>query len=123
MTQSDGELLATANETLTNALSLSGTSTIAAAHGKVLTEKASGYSVAGGSTLNFGVPGQDGTVLWDATGGSIGGPFPAINVQAGTLKGVGLSFLLDDSPISVAAGATLDLTGNGTEFTDLTGGG
>jgi hypothetical protein len=62
-------------------------------------------------------------VLWDATGGSIGGPFPAINVQAGTLKGVGLSFLLDDSPISVAASATLDLTGNGTEFTDLTGGG
>jgi FG-GAP-like repeat len=123
VTQSDGELLATANETLTNALSLSGTSTIAAAHGKMLTEKASGYSVAGGSTLNFGAPGQDGTVLWDATGGSIGGPFPAINVQAGTLKGVGLSFLLDDSPISVAAGATLDLTGNGTEFTDLTGGG
>jgi fibronectin-binding autotransporter adhesin len=111
VTQGGGELLATANETLTNALSLSGTSTLAAAHGKTLTVNASGYSVSGDSTLNFGAPGQDGTVIWDANGGSISSPFPPINVEAGTLKGVGLSFLLDDSPISVAAGATLDLHG------------
>ena len=73
--------------------------------------------------MNFGAPGQDGTVIWDAINGSIASPFPAINVQAGTLKGVGLSFLLDGSPISVAAGATLDFTGNSTEFAHLTGGG
>ena len=75
------------------------------------------------STLNFGAPGQDGTVIWDAINGSIASPFPAINVQAGTLKGLGLSFLLDGSPISVAAGATLDFTGNSAEFAHLTGGG
>ena len=123
LSQSAGELFATANETLTNALSLSGSVTFAAAHGKTLTEKATSYGVFGGSTLNFGAPGQDGTIVWAATGGSITAPFPAINVQAGTLKGVGLSFLLDGSPISVAAGATLDFTGNSTEFAHLTGGG
>jgi hypothetical protein len=64
VTQSGGELLATASETLTNVLSLSGDLSIAAAHGTTLTEKASDYSVAGGSTLNFGAPGQDGTVIW-----------------------------------------------------------
>jgi hypothetical protein len=58
VTQTGGELLATASETLTNALSLSGNSTIAAAHGKTLTEKASNYDLAGGSTLNFGAPGR-----------------------------------------------------------------
>jgi hypothetical protein len=113
LSQSGGELLATANETLTNVLSLSGT-TFAAAHGTTLTEKAPNYSVLASSTLNFGAPGQDGTVVWDAINGSIASPFPAINVQAGTLKGVGLRFLLDGSPISVAAGATRDFTGNST---------
>jgi fibronectin-binding autotransporter adhesin len=95
LTQSGGELLATANETLTNALALSGSSTIAAAHGTTLTENASDYSVGASATLNFGALGQDGTILWDANGGSISSPFPAINVQAGTLKGVNgsLSFL------------------------------
>jgi fibronectin-binding autotransporter adhesin len=123
LSQSAGELLATANETLTNALTLSGSVTFAAAHGTTLTEKAPSYSVLASSTLNFGAPGQDGTVIWGAINGSIASPFPAINVQAGTLKGVGLSFLLDGSPISVAAGATLDFTGNSTEFAHLTGGG
>jgi fibronectin-binding autotransporter adhesin len=123
VTQTGGELLATANETLTNLLALSGTSTIAAAHGKTLTEKGD-YNVLAGSTLNFGAPGQDGTIIWDAAGGNTTSPFPAINVRAGTLKGVGLSFpFLDDGPISVAAGATLDLTGNSPEFADLTGAG
>ena len=122
LAQSGGELLATANETLTNALVLSG-ATFAAAHGKTLTEKATSYSVLANSTLNFGAPGQDGTVVWDAKGGSIASPLPAINVEAGTLKGVGLTFLLDGDPISVTAGATLDLTGNSTDFAHLTGGG
>jgi fibronectin-binding autotransporter adhesin len=126
LTQLGGVLLATANETLTNALTLSGSVTIAAAHGKTLTEKASSYDLAGGSTLNFGAPGQDGTVVWAANNGSISFPRTAINVEAGTLKGVGnIEFgdLLDDSPVSVAAGATLDLAGDSAEFTQLTGGG
>jgi autotransporter-associated beta strand protein len=126
VTEDGAELLATANETLTNALSLSGVSTIAAAHGKTLNEDASSYSVSASSTLNFGAPGQDGTILWDANAASISSPFPAINVEAGTLKAGNssdLGFLLDDSPIMAAAGATLDLAGNSSEFIDLTGAG
>jgi fibronectin-binding autotransporter adhesin len=125
VTQTGGELLATASETLTNALLLSGNSTIAAAHGTTLIEKASDYHVSGGSTLNFGAPGQDGTVVWAAAGGSVTSPFPVVNVQAGTLKGANdaLSFLLGGAPVMVAAGATLDLVGNSPGVTDLTGGG
>jgi autotransporter-associated beta strand protein len=121
---SGGELLTTANETLSNVLTFSGSSTIAAAHGTTLTEKASTYSVSGGSTLNFGALGQDGTIVWDASG-SRSSPFPVLNVQAGTLKGEagGLFFLSAGSPIMVAAGATLDLTRNSLESTDLTGAG
>jgi hypothetical protein len=47
VTESAGELLATANETLTNGLSFSGNSTIAAAHGMTLTENASSMNIAG----------------------------------------------------------------------------
>jgi hypothetical protein len=86
VTQTGGELLGTANETLTNALSLSGTSTIAAAHGTTLTEKMSTYNIAENSTLIFGAPGQDGTVDWDGTAGDVTEPLP-IQVRAGTFKG------------------------------------
>ena len=91
VTQSGGELLATASETLTNTLSLSGDSALAAAHGTTLTVKGA-VTIAAGSTLNFGAPGQDGTVVWDAMVGSIDAPFPAINVEAGTLKGGNAQF-------------------------------
>ena len=77
------------------------------------------------STLNFGAPGQDGTVVWDGNNGSFSSPL-AINVEAGTLKGLGnIEFgdLLTNSSVSVAAGATLDLAGDTTEFAHLTGGG
>ena len=123
---SGGELLTTANETLTNALPLSGSSTIAAAHGTTLNVNASSLNVAASSTLNFGAPGADGTILWHTPGSStFASPLPAINVQAGTLKGADSSFgfFLNDEAITVAAGATLDLAGNSTAFTDLTGGG
>jgi autotransporter-associated beta strand protein len=124
LSQSGGELLATANETLTNALALSG-ATFAAAHGMTLVLKASSSSILASSTLNFGAPGQDGTVVWDPTFGSTMLPFPAINVEAGTLKGADghLTSLLSGSPVSVAAGATLDIVGNSVEVSSLTGAG
>jgi autotransporter-associated beta strand protein len=123
VTLDGGELLATANETLKNPFSLSGTSTIAAAHGTTLNETGPA-DIGSNSTLNFGAPGQDGTVVWDPNGSGITSPPPAINVEAGTLKGAGLSFLLGGSRVSVAAGATLDLGGgdDAFEFADLTGG-
>jgi autotransporter-associated beta strand protein len=126
VTESAGELLATANETLTNGLSFSGNSTIAAAHGTTLTENASSMNIAPASTLNFGALGADGTILWHTPQGTnFGSPLPAINVEAGTLKGADSSFgiFLDDSSVTVAAGATLDLAGNSTDFTELSGGG
>ena len=110
-----GELLATANETLTNALMISGVSTIAAAHGTTLNENASSMTIVGSSTLNFGALGEDGTILWHTpTTSNFSSPLPAINVHAGTLKGADSSFgfFLDDEAITVAAGATLDLAGN-----------
>jgi autotransporter-associated beta strand protein len=123
---SGGELLATASENLTNALSFSNTSTIAASHGATLNENASSMSIASGSTLNFGAPGQDGTILWHTPGSiNFGADLPAINVQAGTLKGVDnlFGFFLEDEAVAVAVGATLDLAGNSTDIIDLSGGG
>jgi fibronectin-binding autotransporter adhesin len=124
VTQTGGELLGTANETLTNALTLSGTSTIAAAHATMLTEKMSSYNIAANSTLIFGAPGQDGTVVWDGTDGDVTEPLP-IQVRAGTLKGGNAAFgaFLEGSSIGIATGATLDLTGTGSTFASLFGGG
>jgi hypothetical protein len=124
---SGGELLGTANETLGNQLSLSGTSTIAAAHGTTLNENPTNYSISANTTLNFGSAGQDGTVLWHTnSGSSIGFPFPGVTVQAGTLKGAdaSFSFILDNAAqTTVDAGASIDLAGFNTPIADLTGGG
>jgi autotransporter-associated beta strand protein len=120
-----GELLATANETLSNPLTLSGTSTIAAAHGTTLNE--TGYaSINANSTLNFGALGQDGVVSWAPGGYSIGTPI-TVNVVAGTLKAASnlpagiISF--GAQPTTVDAGATLDSGGFNLSLSDLLGGG
>jgi FG-GAP-like repeat len=127
VTESGGELLATANETLTNGLDFSGTSTIAAAHGTTLNEDSSFYGIGANSTLNFGALGDDGTILWHTNGGSsISVPNPAIDVQAGTLKGADslFPFLLNNArQVTVAAGATLDVAGNNASIVSLLGGG
>jgi hypothetical protein len=123
---SGGELLGTANETLGNQLSLSGTSTIAAAHGTTLNENAPSYAIGANTTLNFGSAGQDGTVLWHTNTGNISFPFPGVTVQAGTLKGAdgAFSFILDNAAqTTVDAGASIDLAGFNTPIADLTGGG
>jgi hypothetical protein len=53
-----GELLASKDETLTNALNISDTSTIAATHGTTLIEDASSVTISSNSTLNIGSPGK-----------------------------------------------------------------
>jgi hypothetical protein len=127
ISMSGGELLATANETLGNALTLSGTSTIAAAHGTTLNENAANYAISANTTLNFGSPGEDGTVLWHTgAGSSITFPFLGVTVQAGTLKGADASFgffLGNASQTTVDAGASIDLAGFDTAIADLTGAG
>ncbi|HLX99048.1 MAG TPA: FG-GAP-like repeat-containing protein [Roseiarcus sp.] len=124
---SGGELLGTANETLGNQLSFSGTSTIAAAHGTTLNENAPNYSISANTTLNFGSAGQDGTVLWHTNAGSnISFPFLGVTVQAGTLKGADASFsfiLNNAAQTTIDSGATVDLAGFNTPIADLTGAG
>ena len=125
MTQSGGELLATANETLTNTLALSGTSTIAAARGRRFTLNGSDTSVAGGATLVFGAAGQgrNRSRLREESESDVADP--AIEVEDGPLKGGNGEFgdFLAGSPIGVATGATLDLAGDSTEAAELSGGG
>jgi autotransporter-associated beta strand protein len=122
---SGGELLTTANETITDALNFSGTSTIAAAHGTTLNENASKDSFAANTNLNIGAPGEDGTILWHTN--ELGGGLPsAIDIRAGTLKsGDGqLSLLLDAVQTTIDAGATVDVAGSdNTVIPDLFGGG
>ena len=66
-----GELVGTANETLANSVSFSGTSTIAAAHGMTLKETGT-VNTGFNSTLNFGALGQDGVVIWAADNETLG---------------------------------------------------
>ena len=121
---SGGELLTTANETITDALNFSGTSTIAAAHGTTLNENVSKDSFAANTILKIGAPGEDGAILWPTN--ELGGGLPsALDVRAGTLKsGDGqLSLLLDAVQTTVDAGATVDVEGSDTVIPDLLGGG
>jgi hypothetical protein len=121
---SGGELLATANETLSNALNFLGTLTIAAAHGTTLNENPSQSRINGTSTLNFGAPGQDGVVIFHHPNGV--SPF-TLNVVAGTLKAgdglVGAAITFGGQPTTVDAGATPDTGGFGLGLNDLLGGG
>jgi hypothetical protein len=122
---SGGELLGSADETLSNELILSGTSTIAAADGTTLTE--TGFTSFGAnSTLNFGALGQDGVIIWNQGTASINAPV-TLNVVAGTLKAgsIILAATISDGarPTTVAAGATLDLGGFGLNLINLLGGG
>jgi hypothetical protein len=122
-----GELLATTNETLTNALSFSGISTIAAARGTTLNVNASVEipPVSQSATINIGSLGQDGTVVWHADVNGQTAPLVIVDVQGGTLKAADeeLSNLLTVAGTSVEDGATIDVAGFDTFINTLTGAG
>jgi autotransporter-associated beta strand protein len=127
-----GELLATATETISNALALFGNFTIAAAHGQTLTTSTTQpWSLTGNGapeTISFGATGQDGVVALNAPSGtSIGNPGQyTVVVQAGALKlaAPNAAFLLaEDNATLVQAGATLDIAGFTAAATALLGGG
>ena len=129
LTINGGLLLGTTDETLTNALQMSGAFNIAAATGTTLNlASATPWTLANGSSVVFGPAGQNGTVIWHSPAGSQisneGGV--SIDVQGGTLKAgdAGFTFLLFNSPqILVEAGATIDLAGFGAQFFNLQGSG
>ncbi|MBV9906375.1 MAG: autotransporter-associated beta strand repeat-containing protein, partial [Hyphomicrobiales bacterium] len=127
ISQSGGELLSSANLTLSNKLTFSGTSTIAAAHGTTLNESASSYTINRNTTLDIGASGQDGTIVWSttSTSGVVLPTTDSVNVQAGTLKAADaqLSTLLSVRQTMVASGATIDIAGFSTTIADLVGGG
>jgi fibronectin-binding autotransporter adhesin len=129
------EMLATAGMTLaTTHLTITGNSTIAVAHGKVLTATAAGTSwalsaaVGAPATLNIGDGANDGTVVWNTGAGStvidISNCF--VEVHAGTFRGGDSSFdfLLENvGSVTVDAGATLDLASFGGTIVGLAGAG
>jgi fibronectin-binding autotransporter adhesin len=123
---SGGELLATANETLSNALTFSGTSTIAAAHGTTLSLILDSLTIDAHSTLNFGALGQDGVVLWNMAGFGLGIGI-TVNVMSGTLKaassGVDAIITSSSQPTTIDAGAILDAGGFDLNLNNLLGAG
>lgn len=87
LAMSGGMLLGTADLALVNALEMSGAITIAAAEGTTLDlGGTSGWSVAAGTTVEFGADGHDGTVVWHTQASSSIGNDVAIKVRAGTLR-------------------------------------
>jgi FG-GAP-like repeat len=126
VTVSGGELLATANETLSNALTFSGTSTIAAAHGTTLSLSLDSLAIDAHSTLNFGALGQDGVVLWNMAGFGLGIGI-TVNVMSGTLKaassGVDAIITSSSQPTTIDAGAILDAGGFDLNLNNLLGAG
>src|SRR5262249_20180345 len=84
---------------------------------------------ASGDVMTFGAPGQDGTVVLGASGGSFtnAGPY-TVFVQAGTLRpqtGPALLAVMlgSDAHTTTLSGATLDTGGQSFTMHDLQGGG
>jgi fibronectin-binding autotransporter adhesin len=121
-----GELLGTADASFANALALSGNVTIAAANGTTLNENASSYQLAANTTLNFGAPGEGGTIIWHTGAGSVVPALGDITIQAGALIGADSRFasiFANNPQTTVAAGATLDLGGYSATIHELLGAG
>jgi autotransporter-associated beta strand protein len=130
LTISGGELLAGTTETINSALTMSGSFTIAAAHGQTLTIATTPwtYNVSGGEVVAFGAAGQDGTVLWGSSGGSVFNPSAGYTfvVQPGTVRaaGGGLGVLLGNAAhTAIRPAGTLDSAGFNLTINDLHGGG
>ncbi len=118
-----GEVLATKSLSIINAMDVTGTAIVAAAHGTVLGFNPDSLDLYG--TLILGTPGADGTISFDrGSGGTAGSAI--IDIRAGTV------FLQDNSfglytefggGTIIEAGATLDLTAQAPTFSLLTGSG
>jgi autotransporter-associated beta strand protein len=126
-----GELIATQSMTLSNALSMSGAFTVAAAAGKTLDlASPTGWSLdaAAPGVVTFGDATNTGTVVFETLSPSgISHPGNYAVVVAGvTLQAAdsGLGFLFGhDSSTEIAAGAKLDLAGHDNGVFNLSGAG
>ncbi len=130
----NAELLVTTSQNMTLAhISIEGSSTIAAGHGRTLNMAAGASWALNGAdapaTLNVGDGANDGTIVWMTGAGStvIDLSQCSVEVHAGTLRAGDSSFdfLTENAQggVAVDAGATLDLGQWGGGITDLSGAG
>jgi hypothetical protein len=123
-----GELLATTTQTMTASMVLNAIPTIAAATGQTLTLEG-GEQLRGPATLTFGASGEDGTILWEPTSFQLAGASPYnLDIRAGELVfgnfDEGFAALSSAwNSVDIEAGATLDLAGVPSSFSNLAGGG
>jgi len=123
-----GELLATTTETINASMAFNGTTTIAAATGRTLTLEG-GAQLDGPATLTFGASGEDGTILWKPSSFQLAGASPYnLDIRAGELVfgnfDEGFAALSSAwNSVDIEAGATLDLAGVPSSFSNLAGGG
>jgi FG-GAP-like repeat len=123
-----GELLATTTETINASMAFNGTTTIAAATGRILTLEG-GAQLDGPATLTFGASGEDGTILWKPTSFQLASASPDnLDIRAGELVfgnfDEGFAALSSAwNSVDIEAGATLDLAGIPSSFSNLAGGG
>jgi hypothetical protein len=125
---SGGELLATTTQTMTTSMAFSGAPTIAAAKGQTLSLQGSAQ-LSGPTTLTFGAPGEAGTIVWKPTSFQLLGVSPDnLDIRDGELVfgnfDEGLTVLSSAwNSVDIESGATLDLAGVPSSFSNLAGGG
>jgi FG-GAP-like repeat len=125
---SGGELLATTTQTMTTSMAFSGAPTIAAATGQTLSLQGSAQ-LSGATTLTFGASDEAGTIVWKPTSFQLlGGSPDNLDIRDGELVfgnfDEGLTALSSAwNSADIETGATLDLSGVPSSFSDLVGGG
>ena len=119
-----GQLRATATETINNALVIDRQGTISAAAGKTLTLNNGNWWIQNTTTdIQFGTDSDTGTIVW-RTASPLGDDGHDILVQGGTLKGGDANFgtlFTNAFETTVNAGAKLDLAGADATINDLQG--
>jgi hypothetical protein len=124
---SGGVLLATTTQTLTTGMDFSGTPTIAAAPGQTLSLQGE-QQLNGPVTLTFGEPGENDHSMGGSSFQLSGGTPDDLDIRDGELVFAniddGLAFLSSTwNSVDIEAGATLDLAGVPSSFSNLTGSG
>jgi fibronectin-binding autotransporter adhesin len=126
VTLADAEFLATVNMSVSQSLTVFGSSTIAASTGTTL-RLATATPTVGGGSLTFGDSAHKGTVVFAASGATLTSAADTfVEIFAGTLQAVGggLSTLLGTAAsTSLDAGATLDIDGRAMSIKGLSGSG
>ncbi len=119
-----GELRATATETINNALILNRAATIAASAGKTLTLANGNWSIVNTTTdIQFGTGTDTGTIVWRTTSPGTNDGHDIL-IQGGTLKGGDANFgtlFANAFETTVNTGAKLDLAGANATINDLQG--